>query len=451
VQSAVEAVRSVWCNPDMRAPLMESLSGIEEFGITFRECREIVRKSVIEKQLNELEAQRLKILADMEQLRKGRDDLRAQLKQEIRRDEAAAFADAVRKSEDARARQAEYEAKAEQARSAAMSAQEALDALANGELERKLCEFANNSRILEQLERIRSRQTAEDVAACAGTEYEQISPEDLVQRIADSFAAEGWCIDAKTAANFAACLAIGNVTVLSGPAGSGKTGAARLFADALGWKNAGRFAAFGPGRKTLENSLTAFGEGPAMILLDDANTVPGDPLRGITGEEWKLCVAVQDAGAGLPINANLLDKGFMIRLSRPASDVAWQPIDVQPAVPFTPADAAALRTAFRELAAERVPQQLVARMNNMRRSLAEQGVTLSRRALDDTWYFCGAMVAILKEAADIDEIFDLAVAQRILPALLASAPIEVLVEIKKAAKNMPHCLALLSQPLPVMV
>ena len=49
---------------------MESHSGIEEFGISFHECREIVRKSVIEKQLNELEAQRLKILSDMEQLRK---------------------------------------------------------------------------------------------------------------------------------------------------------------------------------------------------------------------------------------------------------------------------------------------------------------------------------------------------------------------------------------------
>jgi hypothetical protein len=85
----------------------------------------------------------------------------------------------------------------------------------------------------------------------------------------------------------------------------------------------------------------------------------------------------------------------------------------------------------------------------MRRVLAENGVTISRRALDDTWRYCCAMAAL----TDItpEETFDLAVAQRILPALLVSAPLELLVQFKNAFGNMPHCQALLTQPLPVLI
>lgn len=449
VQAAVDAVTNVWNNPDMRVPLLESLSGIEEFGISFTECREIVRKSAIESQLNELEAQRLRMLADMEQLRKGRDDLRAQLKQEIRRDEAKDLAEAVRKTEAAKARLAEYEMKAEEARNAVKSAQDALDTLSNGELERKLCEFANNSRILEQLERIRQRRQNENTQENADITYEKIGLNAFADRIADCFAAEGWTIDAKTAANFAVCMATGNVILLSGPAGSGKTGAANLIAEALGWKAAGRFAAFGPGKRAVNEKLEAFEGQQAMILLDDVNTAPGDPLRGVTGETLKVCIGLQDSG--YPVNADLLDKGFVIRLSRPTSDVPWKPTQTLPVMPFAPADIDAIRAELRTLAEQNMPESLEPRMNALRRKLAEHGVTLSRRTLDDTWHYCGAMAALLKAEASPDEIFDLAVAQRILPALLASAPIAALIEVKSAAKNMPCCQALLQQPMPVMI
>ena len=448
VQTAVEAVRSVWNNPDMRAPLMESLSGIEEFGITFRECREIVRKSAIEKQLNELEAQRLKILADMEQLRKGREELRSQLKQEIRRDEAADLADAVRKTEAAKARQEEFEKMAEEARSAAISAQDALDALSNGELERKLCEFANNSRILEQLERIRQRQQTADAEKDIKTGYEKISLSAFADRIAEAFAAEGWMIDKKTAANLAVCVAAGSLTLFSGPAGSGKSAAPRLAAEALGWKD-GRFAAVAPGRRAPDERLKAFAGEPAMILLDDANTAPGDPMRGLADAAWKFCVTLQDTGH--PVNADLLDKGFMIRLSRPACDAPWQPAEAHPRTACPPVDLSALQAEIRALAKAYAPDSLAPRMDALRRMLAEQGAALSRRALDETWYYCGAMTALLQADADPDEIFDLAVAQRILPALLAAAPIGALVAVRNAIKDMPHCQALLSQPLPVMI
>ncbi len=450
VQLAVEAVRSAWNNPDMRTPLLKSLSGIEEFGISFKECREIVRKSTIEKELNELEAQRLKMLSEMEQLRKGRDDLRTQLKQEIRRDEAAAFAEAVKKTEAAKAAQAECEKQAEHARDAVRSAQEALDALSNGELERKLCEFANNSRILEQLQRIKERHEKAD-AAGSDTIAEKISLEAFEARIIDAFAAEGWVIDHAFAANLAVCTALSQVTVFGGPAGSGKSAAPALIAEALGWKSAGKFARIAPGCKDAQAALGHLEGRPALVLLDDANTAPGDPFRGASDAAWKLCVSIQDAEAGRPVNANLLDKGFVIRLARPASDEKWQPAQKTPAAPVPPADLEALQAEARAIAADYMSDALAERMNKLRSTLAEQGLSLSRRALDDTWYYCGAMLALLKGDANADEIFDMAVAQRILPALLASAPIEALVQLKPIIKNMPNCSALLTQPLPVML
>lgn len=447
VQQAVEAVRNVWSCPEMRTPLMESLCGIEEFGITLRECREIVRKSIIENQLSELEAQRLKMLSDLEELRRGRETLRAQLKQEIRRDEAKDLADAIEKTEAAKAVQADYEMKAEQARAAVKSAQALLETLSNGELERKLCEFANNSRILEQLKRINERQahTCENEAMVC----EKVDLRDFVARLQRRFEAEGWEMDGEQAANLATCMVLDQVMVLTGPAGSGKSALPGMLADALGWKGRGRFTAIGPGKGDVEDRLKMMGEGPAMLLLDDANTLPGDPLRGVTGEKWQLCLSLQDAGH--PVQANLLDRGFTLRLSRPASDARWQPANVQPWMEVAPADLKALRDEARKMADEYVPETLNTVMENLRRLLAEHGVTLSRRTLDDTWYYCGAMNGLLQGTVTVERIFDRAVAQRILPALLASAPIEALVALKAFIKNMPHCQALLTQPLPIVV
>ena len=74
-----------------------------------------------------------------------------------------------------------------------------------------------------------------------------------------------------------------------------------------------------------------------------------------------------------------------------------------------------------------------------------------RRALDDTWRYCSAMLSILGDDADPDVVFDRAVAQRIMPGLLASASIEAVMDFRRAVEKLPLCRNLLRQPLPISI
>jgi len=83
--------------------------------------------------------------------------------------------------------------------------------------------------------------------------------------------------------------------------------------------------------------------------------------------------------------------------------------------------------------------------------MAKRKVPISRRALNDAWRYCSSMLAILGNTADADAIFDLAVAQRVMPGLLASAPIEAVMDLRRTAEKLPACRSLLRQPLPIRI
>ena len=61
------------------------------------------------------------------------------------------------------------------------------------------------------------------------------------------------------------------------------------------------------------------------------------------------------------------------------------------------------------------------------------------------------MLQALGENADPLPVLDRAIAQRLLPALLASAPADALVDLPGLLENLPLSRALLAQPLPIMV
>ncbi|MBR1560830.1 MAG: hypothetical protein IJ646_11380, partial [Clostridia bacterium] len=62
---------------------------------------------------------------------------------------------------------------------------------------------------------------------------------------------------------------------------------------------------------------------------------------------------------------------------------------------------------------------------------------------------CSTMLALLGRNADADGLFDRAVAQRVLPATLAAAPIDAAVRLKDRVRDMPLCRALLEKQSPV--
>lgn len=450
VEIAAEAIRAVWDQPNMRRQLIESLSQADELEDALQARRAAVRQSAVNRDLDELEAQRLELLGELERLKAGNRNLRERLKQEILKDEARALADAVGKTRAAREEQAKYEKAAEDARAAAQDARSLLDSLAGEELERRIRDVALTRRVAQRLDLLK------EAAEGAPPEAERIDIAALIARLKARMDAEGWQYDDFTAANLCVCLALSPVLMLSGGPGSGKSRCARMLADALGLFEAGRAAALSPSDKNLREDAAVAGllrapGTPAALLLDDANLIPAvDVLRGmgeLPGPEWRAILTLQDTHSGLPVCAAALDRGFLVRMEAPEA-LPWRPAEVTAAAPEALASIAAVAGA---LPRADVPQALVTRMEALRRDLTACGARVSRRALNDSWRYCAAMLALLGEDADADAIFDCAVAQRVLPALMASAAPDALPAISRLMDGMPHCHALLNAPAPVSV
>ena len=451
VDTAVDALKEVWSQPSMRKPLMESLGQVDYFTDSLRKFREQVGKELVQEQLNALEAQRLQLLSELDHLKAGGRDLREQLKQEIRQDEASALADAVEKTQAAQAQQSKYEKLAEDARTAARDAQSLLDNLVGENLEQKIRETALLHRVAERMAELRGGMGAEVVPE----KPERIGVRTFMERLTQCFAAEGWTLSPMDAANLCVCLALSPTMILSGAPGSGKTTAARMIAAALGLRDAGRAVMCAPEPKPASRDARVErlqkADAPALVILDDANLCPApDALRGIgqiDDPEWRTILTVQDLHSGAPLNAAALDQGFLVRLAIP-EDLPWRPVRRQAVPTFGMVSIVGI---CETLPQADVPSAIVERMDALRKVMAKRKVPVSRRALNDAWRYCSSMLAILGNGADADAIFDLAVAQRIMPGLLASAPIEAVMDFRRAAEKMPACRGLFRQPLPISI
>ena len=143
--AALDAVRAAWNRRDQREALVGALAKLDGLDGALNARRAALRASAVNEQLNELEAQRLKMLDEMEHLKRLGADVRAQLKQEILCEQADEFADVVARIDRARAECAHSEEEAARSREAAESVQDAINAMADGRFEERLREFAINS------------------------------------------------------------------------------------------------------------------------------------------------------------------------------------------------------------------------------------------------------------------------------------------------------------------
>lgn len=452
VDVAVASLKEIWSQPDLRRPLIDAVSQVDDFLDSLRSFREKAGLNLVEKQLDNLEAQRLELLNELDKLKSGSSVIREQLKQEIRQEEADALADATEKTRAAREDQARYEQMAADARAAAKDARGALDSLAGEQLEQKIRDVALTRRVEERLSLLKQ---ASD-GGMAPVNPEKIDINTFIDRLTRRFSAEGWSLSRMDAANLCVCLAIAPTLMLSGAPGSGKTAAARMLADALGLSNARRVAVCPPEtrnalRDEAVEKLRRSPESPAMAILDDANLCPApDALRGlgqVCDPEWRTVLTVQDLHSGAPMSAAALDRGFLVRMTASA-ELPWKPGVRRPLPVFAPASIESVQASLPQA---ELPSALTQRMQDMRDALSKHGAIVSRRALDDAWRYCAAMLSILGSDADPDRIFDMAVAQRILPGLLSSAPLEAVMAFRREAEKLPLCKALLSQPLPIMV
>lgn len=438
-EQALAALRRVWERKDQRQKLVDAIAELEGAQIALEARRTAIKESAVNEQLNDLEAQRLKMLGDLETLKRGGDEVRAELKKEIRRDEAEAFADAVQKTQQAVAEKERWEAEAGQARAAAQGVEDALNALADGRFEERLRDFALNSNALEMLRRLDAPKEVRVEPA-----GETATAEELVHRLRACCQDAGCPISHTDAVNLLVCASQGFL-MISGVQGSGKTTLVRLLARALGAED--RICLIPPDGEVPERE----GEGNVLsvILLDDANLATSkDLLRGLwpAGEDTLLCAAVQDGGDPLP--AYLLGRSFLIRLAEEPADAPWAPKKAAPAKKYPPMAAGALQRAF-EPKLTALPVVVTKRMEKLRADLGLMGVKLSRGTLNALWHYCAAAIPLMP--LEPCAVLDLALAQRAVPAILASAPLEVLKALPRILADMPRCRALLDQPLPVEI
>lgn len=452
VDSAVDAVRRAWDNPQTRSQLVEALAKVDDFDEMVKRRREQAIQSDVNEHLNALEAQRLELLSDIDHLKLTNAHIREQLKQEIRQNEADAFAEAVEKTHAAQSEQQKYEQLASDARMAAADARGLLDRLRDDELEVRIRDVALTRRVQERLDLL--KEAGEGPATAAAPQ--SIDMDAFIQRVMKRAQAEGFKCSRLEAANLCVCLALSPVMLISGAPGSGKTAAARILAEAMGTPASGRHFVCPPGPRPLteDRRLKRLFDDPettATVLIDDANLTPTrDVLRGMgqcRSPQWRIIATVQDAHSGAPLNAHLLDQGFVVRMTVP-EDLPWQPA---PRRALLPEELMAIEALRQTLPETQVPERIVERMERLRKWLAAHGALVSRRALNDTWHYCAAMLAIMGEAADADDLFDRAVAQRLLLPLLASAPLDTARRMQSMLSGLPRCVSLLQAPMPVNI
>ncbi|MBO4883907.1 MAG: hypothetical protein J5602_01215 [Clostridia bacterium] len=491
VDSALEAVREAWKLPEARASLVSGLLKLDELDAALgangqpnaartREERDH------EQQLSRFEVERLRLLCEIDELKKMRADKRTELIDELKQARAGEMAQIEKKNKALAEAQQKYAAEAESARNAAEAASKAF-----GEVSKSLDE-----RLAQQLADSRARDLM--IALARSTRQPRILPQteefsagELIAAMRVRFGEAGVELSNDEAVNLMACVALGRVIVVSGPTGSGKSHYVRALAAALGvaapeygrfaemqpdetWRSLGRAIEdiSGSGvplvrmpavRQVLE---TADDTAPALLMLDDANRVPVDRYLGellsqldpdasgrlATGAEpialggaLRLILTVQDAGGGAPIGLKLLDRAWLMRLSPEKADSAWHPRGMAMPAPERAVSMQTLKKVFDT--ARDVPGEITERMKQLRAKLAEAGVLISRRALDDMYGYCAA-VSPLMTCSPV-EVLDYAFAQRAMPAILAGASLDALHALPSLLPDMPRSLSLLVAPLPL--
>ncbi len=461
VERAVEGVKEAWAYKEARGAIAAELMRLEGFSdaLGARESANGAGSAARDEQLNELEAERLKMLSEIDELRIKRIEKRTELMEEAR----SAHLSEVRKMEADIARlKTECEARlrsAENARQAQAQARKLLEGAALGEFEQDFMKFAVQSRAAEL---IREWEDVDETDFARCPELYEPTGAQLVSDVRKTFENCGRPITNDFAVNMIACAALGRVCVVSGETGSGKSSLVNILAAALGLTAQGsrRFIRISAGGSRADENarfkaLTRYEDmrTPRIVMLDDANSLPGvDQARGLlTYSEdseretsVRVWLTVLDDQIGYPLNPRILDRAFFLRLP-PRAPGAWSAAGHAPVPAEKTASLAALKRIF---SPERgVPREIDDRLRVLIEKLDSFNVHFSPRTLIELRAYCAAVAPLFTQPPK--NVFDLALSQRALPYLLATAKVDVLRRLPDILSDLPICLDLLAQPLPL--
>ena len=446
VERAMDALRAAWRIEETRPKLAEAIGELEGMSGAIQKGAARREDDARAQRLNELEAQRLRLLNEVGALEARRADARERLLEDVRRENARKLAEGERKLEALKADIAACEERAQGARAALAEAESAY-----AEAEKRLIARAVETKALRFLQTPAERVHTSDALPSAG---------ELISDVRTYLERAGAPLSHDQAVEVLAALTLSPVTVLCGPAFAPKGELARALAGALGLGSRVLCRSDPRHYEVRDAQLRALLEhkhdpAPAMILLENCNEIARVPF--VSSIMWQLeplnrplCPArllLTASDEGAPLSTELLDMAFVLRLEPESADTPWHEEREAPAEPELAVSRAALNNIFRPRA-EAVTEEVRGRMARLRADLAAHGVRISRRTLDAVWDFCAAAAPLLREHSPMQAL-DMALAHRALPALLSAAPLEALKAMPEMVTDLEECRKLLERPLPI--
>lgn len=454
IDHAVGAVMEAWSIPEARGGLLKGLLQDEELRDSLMEALGIHAEQMdrsADERMDEMQAEKLRLIADIDALRIRRADMKQELMEDLRRAHKHDFEVLSQRNQVLKEEIECNKAVAREAEKAAQAAQRLLSRESDKLLD-KMVEQAAAARAVQRI--LESAYNGPQ----SHPELYQPSAGELLSDLRVQLDAAGFGMSNDQAVCMLLSLASGGLVVISGPAGCGKSKLVRSLAHALGLtRENGRFLQATHAKDDrVEGFLDRMdGLTPSLLLLDDANMpdVSGAMEEAVRLSERAqamelpllIVLTVQDAPEGLALSARLLGRAFFLRMDAPAPDHAWKP------APITnpSAQRAVALSSLRQILApgQDVPGMIEERLERLRKALEEIGYRLDRRTLNETWSFCSRMARMsrLQEA----DILDLALCQRVLPAMLAGMELKQLIKLPELLCDMPRCMALMDTPLPL--
>ncbi len=455
VEHAIASLTEVWSRDESRPALIAELLRNEEIRDTltgYLAPRAGLASGEMNRQMNELEAARLKLIGEIDALRLKRDETKSLLMDELRAQNRQELAQFDQKSKALTREIDRNERAAQSAGKAAEQAQKLLNESVD-KLDERLMSSLLGMRMMELARRA-------DVPKLAGhPETHDPMAGELISDMRVQLEQAGFPLSNDQAVNLLACLMAGGTLILSGASGTGKSELSRRLADALGLSGkAGRFVeARTPSEPAVQQLLQQDDRlTKLMLLLDDVNT--GDCKQTVTDvlrlQEMaaakdiplNLVLTAQDAPDGEQLPVRLLSRSFVVRLDKTPFSAPWKPAEIVIPAPTRAVSLSALHKIFNKN--QELPGELTDRLNKLRKDLARFSYSIDRRTLNELWNLCACSRGLM-QCSNL-ELLDLALSQRALPHMMATLGLEALRELPALLSDMPRCLSLMRQPMPLL-
>lgn len=420
-ERALAAMDAAWEFEGARAPLIQGIISKDELVRRLLEvCPPQQGALPTDVRLIELEEERLKLITEIDGLKRHSREMKAEVLRELHRT-GEIQADELRNSivlleeqiEERRLKIGELEQSLSELKE---GARRALDR----PLTERLTEMVIQDRLRELLGlelAVNAPAEAEDIsgAAHAGEDdapeavlTELSSPDELIDRASMGLRAAGWQFARDDVVHMLLALALGRPLILSGFAGCDDERFAGALSDALGMER-------------LRDCVRLNAEGDCAAVPPQGSAV----------------CSIWDYPAGAPVGSALLDAGFVMR----DDSLCCLPQRMDALPPLADESLSVM------VGDAHISERAAGRLNALVRRLGEFGARVSHGALNDCARYVASAAKLMSGGED--QALDQAFASRVLPSLLVPAADELIQALPVIFKGMEKCMKIMRAPLPI--